>query len=91
MQARDPAEVLQGSQQLIAHGEALMQAVRNNDPQEVERLKMELQARSQREAERETQRAAAISSARWYYGLSAALSLALGAWILIAARRSPSQ
>jgi hypothetical protein len=85
---RVTADVLQDSRELIAHGEALMQAMRDNDQRQVEQLKEELVARSRREAEREGKRAAAVKAARTWYGVIAALNFAVGAWLLVAARKS---
>jgi hypothetical protein len=85
---RDPAELLQESRELTAHGETLMQAVRENDQRHVEQLKAEIQAHSRREAEREGKRAAAVTAARTRYGLIAALNFAVGVWLLVAARKS---
>lgn len=84
---RDPADLLRDSRDLVAHGEALMQALRDNAQRQVEQLKAELQTRSRREAEREGKRAAAVSDARTWYGLIAALNFSVGAWLLVAARK----
>ena len=85
---RDTAEVLQDSRELISKGEALMQAVRDHDQRQVEQLKDELVARSRQEAERKGKRAAATSAARIWCGVIAALSFAVGAWLLVALRKS---
>ena len=84
---RDPADLLPDSRELIARGEALMQAMRDNDQSQIEQLKAELQARSRWEAEREGKRAAAVTAARTWYGLIAALNFAVGVWLLVAARK----
>lgn len=85
---RDPADLVQDSRELVAHGEALMQALRDNDQRHVEQLKAELEARSRREADRQGKRAAAVTAARTWYGLIAALNFAVGAWLLVATRKS---
>ncbi len=85
---RDPADLLRESRELTAHGEALVQAVRENNQLQVEYLQAEIEALSRREAEREGKRAAAVTAARTWYGLIATLTLAAGVWLLIAARKS---
>lgn len=85
---RDPADRVRESRELTAHGEALVRAVRENDQLQVEHLQAEFEARSRREAEREGNRAAAVTAARTWYGLIATLTLAVGVWLLVAARKS---
>ena len=85
---RDTAQVLQDSRELIAQGDALMQAIRDNDQPQIKQLEEELVARSRREAEREGKRAAAVKAARTWHGVIAALNFAVGAWLLVAARKS---
>jgi hypothetical protein len=85
---RDPATLLQESRELTADSEALMQAVRENDQRHVEQLKADMQARSRREADREGTRAAAVTAARTWYGLIAALNFSVGVWLVVAACKS---
>ena len=89
---RSTADVLQDSREHIAHGEALIQAMRDNDQRQVEQLveqmKEETEARSRRETEREGKRAAAVKIARTSWGVTAALSFAVGTWLLVAVRKS---
>lgn len=89
---RSTADVLQDSRELIAHGEALIQAMRDNDQRQVEQLveqmKEETEARSRRETEREGKRAAAVKTARTWCGVIAALNFAVGTWLLVAVRKS---
>lgn len=84
---REPANLVKDSRELIADGEAMMQAIRDDDQRKVEQLKAELQARSRREAEREDHRAAAVTAARTWYGVIAAVNFTAGAWLLAAARK----
>lgn len=86
-----PAELLQESREVTAHGEAVLQAMRENDQGRVEQLKAEMQARYRRSAEREGKRAAAVTTARTWYGLITSLNFAVAVWLLIAARRSRPQ
>ena len=88
MQNRDPADLFRESRDLVAHGESLMQAMRDHDRDRVEELHAALQARSRREAEREGKRAAAVMAARAWFGVIAAVSFAVGLSLLVAAQRS---
>jgi hypothetical protein len=88
----DQADLMQDSREMVAHGEALLQAVRDSDQRQVEQRSAEFHAWSRREAEREAdravKRAAAVAAARAWFGLIAALTFAVGAWLLIAGRQS---
>jgi hypothetical protein len=88
MGIREPDEVLQDSRELLAQGDALMQAVRENDERQIEKIKAEFEARSRREADREDKRTSAVAAARRWYGVIAALNFAVGVWLLVAGRGS---
>lgn len=83
-----PADLVHETRELLTQYEALTLAIRDHDRDRVEQLNAQLEAGSRRMAERHRQRAAAVTTARTGYGLIAALNFAVGAWLLIAARRS---
>ena len=84
----DQADLMQDSREMVAHGEALLQAVRDSDQRQVEQRSAEVHAWSRWEADRAVKRAAAVAAARAWFGLIAALTFAVGAWLLIAGRQS---
>lgn len=83
---REPADLLRDSRASIALGEAVLQAVRDDDRRRLENLKAELEARARRESEREDERAAAARTARAWCGVIAVLTFGVGAWLLVATR-----